>query len=98
MGLALLLRNTPNSWTIPYYLSFVEKFAKKSTFDHKSIRKWSAGELPAPVRSFMYAWTLCATKRYPQSGCRDGIETVTDLLLKCAFAKEISGEMQWFWS
>eukprot|EP00061_Rhincodon_typus_P007967 g30159.t1 len=28
--------------TILYHLSFMEKFAKKSTFDHKFIRKWSA--------------------------------------------------------
>eukprot|EP00061_Rhincodon_typus_P011261 g36148.t1 len=42
MGLALALKNAPSSWTIPYHLSFMEKFAKKNTFDHKSIRKWSA--------------------------------------------------------
>eukprot|EP00061_Rhincodon_typus_P009852 g33662.t1 len=41
MGLALLPRNAPSSWTIPYHLSFMEKFAKKNIFDHKSIRKWS---------------------------------------------------------
>eukprot|EP00061_Rhincodon_typus_P018427 g47595.t1 len=41
MALASLLWNAPSSWTIPYCLSFVEKFAKKNTFDHKSIRKWS---------------------------------------------------------
>eukprot|EP00061_Rhincodon_typus_P014057 g40845.t1 len=38
MGLASL----PSSWTVLYHLSFVEKFAKKITSDHKSIRKWSA--------------------------------------------------------
>eukprot|EP00061_Rhincodon_typus_P006461 g27125.t1 len=30
------------AWAIPYHLSFVEKFAMKNTFDHKSIRKRSA--------------------------------------------------------
>eukprot|EP00061_Rhincodon_typus_P009922 g33781.t1 len=42
MGLALLLNNTPSGWTVPHHLSFVEKFAKKNTFVHKFIRKWSA--------------------------------------------------------
>eukprot|EP00061_Rhincodon_typus_P013804 g40403.t1 len=32
--------NASRSWIIPYHLSFVEKFAKKTTFDHKTIRKW----------------------------------------------------------
>eukprot|EP00061_Rhincodon_typus_P013647 g40161.t1 len=41
VGLALLPQNAPSSWTVPYRLSFMEKFAKKNTFDHKSIRKWS---------------------------------------------------------
>eukprot|EP00061_Rhincodon_typus_P005006 g23946.t1 len=41
MGLASLLQNTPSDWIILYHLSFVEKFAKKNTFGHKSIRKWS---------------------------------------------------------
>eukprot|EP00061_Rhincodon_typus_P011901 g37267.t1 len=30
------------SQTILYHLTFMEKFAKKNTFDHKSIRNWSA--------------------------------------------------------
>eukprot|EP00061_Rhincodon_typus_P009700 g33389.t1 len=42
MGLASLLQNAPSSWTVLYHLSFVEKFAKKSIFDRRSIRKWSA--------------------------------------------------------
>eukprot|EP00061_Rhincodon_typus_P013568 g40014.t1 len=42
MGVASLLQNIPSSWTVPYHLSFVKKFAKKNTVDHKSIRKWSA--------------------------------------------------------
>eukprot|EP00061_Rhincodon_typus_P004866 g23620.t1 len=40
MGLALLPGNAPSSWTVPSHLSFVEKFGKENTFDHKSIRKW----------------------------------------------------------
>eukprot|EP00061_Rhincodon_typus_P004979 g23878.t1 len=42
IGLALLPWNTPSSCTVLYHLSFVEKFVKKNTIDHKSIRKWSA--------------------------------------------------------
>eukprot|EP00061_Rhincodon_typus_P009384 g32853.t1 len=42
MGLASLPWNAPSSWTIPYHLSFVEKFMKENTFDHKSIKQWSA--------------------------------------------------------
>eukprot|EP00061_Rhincodon_typus_P008525 g31215.t1 len=42
MGLASLPGNTPSSWTVPYQLSFVEKFDKIITSDRKSIRKWSA--------------------------------------------------------
>eukprot|EP00061_Rhincodon_typus_P012337 g38006.t1 len=39
---ASLPQNTPTRWTVPYHLSFVEKFVKKNTFDHKAIRKWAA--------------------------------------------------------
>eukprot|EP00061_Rhincodon_typus_P006710 g27657.t1 len=42
IGLASLLQNTPSSWTVPYLLSFLMKFAAKNTFHHQSIRKWSA--------------------------------------------------------
>eukprot|EP00061_Rhincodon_typus_P008164 g30544.t1 len=42
VGLASLPRNAPSSWAVPYHLFFMEKFAKKNIFDHKSIRKWSA--------------------------------------------------------
>eukprot|EP00061_Rhincodon_typus_P014535 g41606.t1 len=42
ISLTSLLWNAPSSWSIPYHLSFVEKFTKKSIFDHRSIRKWSA--------------------------------------------------------
>eukprot|EP00061_Rhincodon_typus_P005758 g25650.t1 len=42
LGLASLLLDAPSSWTVPYHLPFREKFAKKKTFDHWSIRKWSA--------------------------------------------------------
>eukprot|EP00061_Rhincodon_typus_P001205 g14031.t1 len=42
MGLASLPRSAPSSWTVPYHLSFVEKFLKGNTFDHKAIRQWSA--------------------------------------------------------
>eukprot|EP00061_Rhincodon_typus_P007466 g29187.t1 len=43
MGLASLSWNAPSSWTVLYHLSFMEKFVKESTSDHKSIRrKWSA--------------------------------------------------------
>eukprot|EP00061_Rhincodon_typus_P008724 g31591.t1 len=40
-GLALLPWDAPSCETVPAYLSFLEKFAKKNTFDHQSIRKWS---------------------------------------------------------
>ncbi|XP_060685631.1 uncharacterized protein LOC132818637 [Hemiscyllium ocellatum] len=141
MGLASLPRNAPSSWTIPYHLSFVEKFLKKNTFDHKSIRKWSARSVletlrekesadpvewfpeqtvkaiwqnasspersnkhqnmawlvvrrALPVRSFMHAQTLSRTTRCPRSGC-GGDETVTHLLLECAYAEEVWRGMQW---
>ncbi|XP_062894504.1 uncharacterized protein LOC134340861 [Mobula hypostoma] len=42
MGLAPLPRNTPVSWSLPPYLSFVEKFFKTNAFDHRAIRQWSA--------------------------------------------------------
>eukprot|EP00061_Rhincodon_typus_P004750 g23343.t1 len=38
MGLASLPWTIPSSWTILCHLSFVEKFAKKNTFDRKSIK------------------------------------------------------------
>ncbi|GCC35650.1 hypothetical protein chiPu_0014137 [Chiloscyllium punctatum] len=50
MGLASLPRNALSSWTVPYHLSFVEKFMKKNTFDHKSIRKWSARSVLETLR------------------------------------------------
>eukprot|EP00061_Rhincodon_typus_P016808 g45211.t1 len=50
MGLASLPWNAPSSWTIPYHLSFVEKFAKKHTFDHQSIRKWSTHSVLETLR------------------------------------------------
>eukprot|EP00061_Rhincodon_typus_P009497 g33059.t1 len=37
-------------WTIPYHLFFMEKFTKKSSFDHKSIRKWSAHSILETLR------------------------------------------------
>eukprot|EP00061_Rhincodon_typus_P015248 g42816.t1 len=37
MGQALLLWYASSSWTIPYYLSYVEKFARNNSFDHKSV-------------------------------------------------------------
>eukprot|EP00061_Rhincodon_typus_P011686 g36899.t1 len=33
--------DAPSNWTVPYHLSFVEKVAKKNTFD-KSIKQWPA--------------------------------------------------------
>eukprot|EP00061_Rhincodon_typus_P008609 g31364.t1 len=42
MGLASLARNAPSGWTVPYLLSFTEKFQIRNTFAHKSVRKWSA--------------------------------------------------------
>eukprot|EP00061_Rhincodon_typus_P015715 g43550.t1 len=38
LKLASRAKNAPNSWTVPYHLFFMKKFAKKN----KSIRKWSA--------------------------------------------------------
>eukprot|EP00061_Rhincodon_typus_P017798 g46662.t1 len=43
-------RNAQNSWTVPYHLSFLEKFVKKNTFDHKSIRQWSARSVLETLR------------------------------------------------
>eukprot|EP00061_Rhincodon_typus_P014102 g40917.t1 len=40
MGLALALPNDSNRWIISYHLCFMEKLAKKNTFDDKSIRKF----------------------------------------------------------
>eukprot|EP00061_Rhincodon_typus_P006546 g27297.t1 len=42
MGLASLPQNAPRNWTVPYHLSIVEKFVRKSTFEQKSVRKCSA--------------------------------------------------------
>eukprot|EP00061_Rhincodon_typus_P011033 g35752.t1 len=50
MGLALLLRKTPSSWTVPYHLSFVKKFAKKNAFDHQSFKKWSTRSILETLR------------------------------------------------
>ncbi|XP_078412405.1 uncharacterized protein LOC144689141 [Cetorhinus maximus] len=50
MGLATLPRNAPSSWTVPYHLSLVEKFMQKNTFDHKSIRQWSARNVLEALR------------------------------------------------
>eukprot|EP00061_Rhincodon_typus_P006244 g26686.t1 len=50
MALALLPQNAPSSWTVPYHLSFMEKYAKKNNFDQKSIRKWSAGAIFETLR------------------------------------------------
>eukprot|EP00061_Rhincodon_typus_P014195 g41073.t1 len=40
-GSGLVATEPPSSKTVPYYKSFVEKFAKKNTFGQKSIKKWS---------------------------------------------------------
>ena len=42
MGLAPFPRNTPVSWSLPPYLSSVERFFQVNTFDHRAIRQWSA--------------------------------------------------------
>ncbi|XP_051883129.1 uncharacterized protein LOC127576594 [Pristis pectinata] len=42
MGLAPWPHGVPVSWTLPRYLSFLEKFFRTNSLDHKSIRKWSA--------------------------------------------------------
>ncbi|XP_078271722.1 uncharacterized protein LOC144602450 [Rhinoraja longicauda] len=42
MGLAQMPRNVPVSWTLPNHLSFVDRFFRTNTFDHKSIGQWSA--------------------------------------------------------
>ncbi|XP_072365904.1 uncharacterized protein [Scyliorhinus torazame] len=144
MGLASLPRNAPSSWTVPYHLSFVEKFLKENTFDHKAMKQWSArnvlealreketvedvGCFPEqtarviwqnasspelsnkhqdlawlvvrralPVRFFMHTRRLCTNARCPRSGC-GGNETVTHLLVECAFAKKVWREMQWYLS
>eukprot|EP00061_Rhincodon_typus_P007316 g28901.t1 len=50
MGLASLPRNTPSGWTVPYCLSFVEKFTKKKAFEPQSIRKLSARSILETLR------------------------------------------------
>eukprot|EP00061_Rhincodon_typus_P002496 g17724.t1 len=40
MGLVSLPWNIPSSWAIPYHPSFMEKFEKKNTFEHKSKILW----------------------------------------------------------
>ncbi|XP_067873155.1 uncharacterized protein [Heterodontus francisci] len=50
MGLVTLSRNAPSSWTVPYHLSFVEKFLRKNTFDHQSIRQWAARNVLKALR------------------------------------------------
>ncbi|XP_072918425.1 uncharacterized protein [Hemitrygon akajei] len=42
MGLAPFPRNTPVSWSLLHYLSFMEKFFKNNAFDHRTIRQWLA--------------------------------------------------------
>ncbi|XP_067864107.1 uncharacterized protein [Heptranchias perlo] len=58
---------------------------------------WLVLRRALPVRSFMHSRTLSATARCPRGGC-GGDETVTHLLLKCAFAKKVWREMQWYLS
>ncbi|XP_067896195.1 uncharacterized protein [Heterodontus francisci] len=50
MGLVTLPRNAPSSWTVPYHLSFVEQFLQENTFDHRSIRQWSARNVLKALR------------------------------------------------
>eukprot|EP00061_Rhincodon_typus_P014366 g41338.t1 len=50
MGLALLPLNAPSHWIVQYHLSLIETFVRKNTFDHKSIRKWSARRILKTLR------------------------------------------------
>eukprot|EP00061_Rhincodon_typus_P012873 g38892.t1 len=47
MGLTSL---PSSSWAISYHLSFMEKFAKRNTFVHRSIGKWSARSVLKTLR------------------------------------------------
>ncbi|XP_067853883.1 uncharacterized protein [Heptranchias perlo] len=58
---------------------------------------WLVVRRALPVRSFMHSRSLSATARCPQGGC-GGDETVSHLLLECAFAKKVWREMQWYLS
>ncbi|XP_067824015.1 uncharacterized protein [Heptranchias perlo] len=63
---------------------------------HRDIA-WLVVRRALPVRSFMHSRSLSATARCPRGGC-GGDETVTHLLLECAFAKKVWREMQWYLS
>ncbi|XP_048392418.1 uncharacterized protein LOC125455003 isoform X1 [Stegostoma tigrinum] len=56
---------------------------------------WLVVRKALPVKSCMYAWSVCTISCCPRSSCR-GIEAVTHLLQKYPFAKEIWRKMQWF--
>ncbi|XP_067865005.1 uncharacterized protein [Heterodontus francisci] len=50
MDLVTLPQNAPSSWTVPYHLSVVEQFLHRNTFDHRSIRQWSARNVLKALR------------------------------------------------
>eukprot|EP00061_Rhincodon_typus_P011132 g35928.t1 len=90
MGLASLPQNAPSSWAIPHQLSFVEKFAKKNIFDHKSIRKCSAHRVLKTLQEKERNKELTSTEC-----CRLVHSKVQDYVLRDTKRDTVAAKLQW---